>query len=108
MGAGEKAAPFESEHRVANVWEFQLLHGAHRPLGLGRYRRDVGIYLGGSSPVNIELLGAGSKAAPFENENCVANVWEFQLLHGAHRTLGFGRYRRVVGIYSGGPSPMGY
>ena len=55
----------------------------------------------------IELSGAGAKAAPFENENWVSNVWEFQLLDGAHRPLGFGRYRRVVGIYLGGSVAMG-
>ena len=45
----------------------------------------------------IELLDAGDKAGPFENENWVANVWKFQLLHGAIRPLGFGRYRMVGG-----------
>ena len=56
----------------------------------------------------IELLGAGEKADPFENENWVANVWKFQLLHGTHRPMGFGRYRMGVGIYLGGSFPMGY
>ena len=56
----------------------------------------------------IELLGAGEKAGPLENENWVVNVWKVQLLHRAHRPMGFGRYRRGVGIYSGGSVPMGY
>ena len=56
----------------------------------------------------IELLGAGEEADPFENENFVANVWKFQLLHGAYRPLGFGRYRTGVGIYSDGSAPMNY
>ena len=56
----------------------------------------------------IELLGAYEKAGPFENENWVDNAWELQLLHGAHRPLGFGRYRGGVGIYSGGSVPMSY
>ena len=50
LDVGEKAGPLENEHWVANVWKLQLLHGAHRPLGFGRYRRGVGIYLGGSVP----------------------------------------------------------
>ena len=54
----------------------------------------------------IELLDAGDKTGPFENENWVANVWEFQLLHGAHRPLSFARYRRVVGIYFGESAAM--
>ena len=56
----------------------------------------------------IELLDAGDKAGPFGGENRVANVWEFQLLHVAHRPLGFGRYRRGLAIYSGGSSPISY
>ena len=56
----------------------------------------------------IELLGTGEKAGPYENEDRFANVWKFQLLRGAHRPLGFGRYRRGVGIYLGWSSPMSY
>ena len=42
----------------------------------------------------IELLDAGEKTGPFENENWVANVWKFQLLHGAiaRRVLGVTRW----------------
>ena len=57
-------------------------------------------------PQWLELLGAVGKAAPFENESWAPNVWELQLLHGAHRPLGFGRYRMGVGIYSGVSAPM--
>ena len=56
----------------------------------------------------LGLLDAGEKTGPFENENWVPNVWEFQLLHGVHPPLGFGRYRRGVGIYSGGSPPVTY
>ena len=56
----------------------------------------------------IELLGEGEKACPFENENWVSNVSDFQLLHGAHRPLGFWRYRSVVGSYLGGSIPTAW
>ena len=56
----------------------------------------------------IELLDAGEKSGPFENENWVANVWKCQLLRGVHLPLGFGGYRRSVGMYLGGSVPMGY
>ena len=104
MGAGEKAGPFESENWVSKVRELQLVHGAHRPLGFGRYRGSVGIYSGCSFP----MTDAGDKAGPLENENFVSNVWEFQLLHVTHRPLGFVRYRGSLGIYSGGSVPMSY
>ena len=106
MGAGEKPSPFEKENFGSNVWEFQLFRGARRPLAFGRYRFFF-IWAGLPRWV-IELLDAGEKAGPFENENWVANVWECQLLHGAHRPLGFGRYRRGVGLYLVGSVPISY
>ena len=53
------------------------------------------------------LLGAGGKVGPFENDNWVANVWGFQLLRGALRPLGFGRYRGGCWDLSGRVCPNG-
>ena len=92
----------------AKVWKFQLLRGAHRPLGFGCYRRGLAFIRAGLSQWGIELLDAGKITGPLEEENWVANVWKLQLLHGPHRPLGFGRYRRGEGIYLGGSAPMGY
>ena len=44
-------------------------------MGFGRYRRGVGMYLGGVPQWFIELLGAGGNAAPVENENWIATGW---------------------------------
>ena len=55
----------------------------------------------------IELLDAGDKAGPFENEKWVDKVWKFHLLHGVHRTLGFGRYRMGCGDLFGLVCPNG-
>ena len=56
----------------------------------------------------LDFWAPAKKAGPPENENWVDNVWKFQLLRGAHRPMGFWRYRMGVGIYSGGSSPMSY
>ena len=108
LGAGEQAGPFENENWVANVWKFQLLHGAHRPMGFWRYRRMWEFSRPGLPQWVTELLDAGETAGPFGPEQWVSNAREFQLLHGAHRPQGFGCYRRDVGLYSGGPAPMRY
>ena len=50
----------------------------------------------------IELSGTSEKAGPFDNENGVANFWEFQLLHGPRRPLGIGRYRRGLAFARAG------
>ena len=50
LDACEKADPLEDENWVDNVWELQLIRGAHRPLGFARYRMRGGIYLGGFPP----------------------------------------------------------
>ena len=38
LGAGWEAAPVENGHWGATGGEFQLFHGAYRPMGFGRYR----------------------------------------------------------------------
>ena len=56
----------------------------------------------------IELLsGTGGESGPIENGNWGATRWGFQLFRGVYRPMGFGRYRRGVGIYSGFP-PKGF
>ena len=85
---------------MATGWEFQLLHGVYRPLGLGRYRMVVGIYLGGSSLMVYWITGRRRGSGPDFERNW--RYWvEISDLTCVYRPLGFGRYRRSVGIYLG-------
>ena len=108
LDAGEKAVPFGNENWFLTSGNFSYYMGPIARWVLGFTGAVWAFIWAGLSQWVIELLGAAEKAGPFENENWVANVWKLQLLHGPHRPLGFGRYRRGVGICLGGSSPMGY
>ena len=67
-----KIGPVGERKMGANVWKFQLLRRAHRPLDFG-VTGEVRAFVWAGFPRRvIELLGAGEKAGPFENENRVA------------------------------------
>ena len=82
MGAGEEEGPFENENWVPNVWKFQLLPVAHRPLDFGRYRRGVGIDSGGLPQGVIELLGACEKRARLRTRTGLLTPGDFSYYMG--------------------------
>ena len=84
LDSGGKAGPIENGNWKCTVWGFQLFHWVYRPMGLGRYRRGVGVYLGGGLPNGIiEFLDACGETGPIENGCCESTGWGFQLLHGS-------------------------
>ena len=108
MGAGEKRARF----RTRNGW---LTAG-----NFSYYMEPVAQWVSGVTVGCGHLFGQvcpselsnywepAKKTGPLEKENWVDNIWNFQLLHGGHRPLGFGRCRMGVGIYLGRATPMSY
>ena len=83
LGAGEKECSIKNDKWVANVWKYQLLHGAASYKVSGVTGALLAFIWAGLSQWVNGLLDAGEKAGHLENDNWVTNFWQFQLSYGS-------------------------